>query len=551
MNLLLLHLFARDARAALVGRRINSVGWFAPVLTIELGGARRPRVWLCAVMEPPGPFACLLREPPLEGAAAPARFDALCGTEIVDVSVFEDDRILRIDTRRDDHADTSALILYLFGASGRIVLRRGSSTLESIGRRIPDEKRAAARTGIARIDQAALEATAETGALAGDASPQPAVPGLARELLRAFTRGNEIDTGALVDFRNTLVAGGSPFRLAAAGKTGDAVPIPDTGGGMDGGDGPEGTVFGPFRDAVAACGVVGEVVLATTKARMVERLAGPLRRRLASNRKLMRNLQGDIERAQGHEALRREAELLAAFRSQIPPGAGSTTLNDIHGDGTPVSIELDPAEPIHAQIDQRFRRATKMEKSLSHAGRRLALVEGEIEEIDAVLRLLSQTGSLSDAMLRLEAARARFEIEDRRTGTRTKVQQRQERVPRRFELDENWFALVGRNNQDNDEITFKHAAPTDMWFHAQGVPGSHVVLKAHGGRAGNPPERIVEVTASIAAHFSKARHSALVPVIYTQRKYVRKFRGARAGQVKCEREKMVMVAPVLPDTDED
>jgi len=541
MNLLLLHLFARDARTALVGRRINAVGWFAPVLTIELGGARRPRVWLSAVMEPPGPFACLLREPPLEGAAAPARFDALTGAVVSDVSVFEDDRILQIDARRDDHVEDSSLILYLYGASGRAVLRRGSNTLESIGRRIPDEKRAAARTGIGEIDAAALETLAGTGALSGGNSPQTAIPGLARELVAAFAPGGQLDAAALIGFRDGLRAGGIPFRLAASGKTGDAVPVPD------GDDTPDGTLFGPFRDAVAACAVVGAVVLATTKTRMVERLARPLRRRLASNRKLIRNLEHDIERASGHDVLRREAELLAAFRSQIPPGAGSTTLDDIHGNSGPVTIELDPAEPIHVQIDRRFRRATKMEKSLSHAGRRLELVGGEVDEIEAVLRLLSQTGSLADAMLRLEAARARFEIEDRRTGTRAKVEQRQNRVPRRFELDENWFVIVGRNNQDNDEITFKHAAPTDLWFHAQGVPGSHVVLKAHGGRAGNPPERIVETTASIAAHFSKARHSALVPVIYTQRKYVRKFRGARAGQVKCEREKMVMVAPELPD----
>jgi predicted ribosome quality control (RQC) complex YloA/Tae2 family protein len=463
---------------------------------------------------------------------------------VSDVSVFEDDRILRIDARRDDHAQTSSLILYLYGAGGRAILRRGSSTLESIGRRIPDDKRAATRTGIDAIDAATLESLAGDGLLTGETSPQAAVPGLARELVSAFTTGQGLDSSALLTFRDKLMAGGTPFRLAASGKTGDAVPIPD------GDVTPDATVFGPFRDGVAACAVAGEVVMATTKARMVERLAQPLRRRMASNRKLARNLERDIERAGGHDDLRREAELLAAFRSQIPAGTASVTLDDIHGDGDPVTIELDPAEAIHVQIDRRFRRATKMEKSLAHAGRRHQLVTGEIDEIDAVLRLLSQTGSLADAMRRLEAARARFEIEDRRTGTRARVQQRESRVPRRFELDENWFVIVGRNNQDNDEITFKHAAPTDLWFHAQGVPGSHVVLKAHGGRAGNPPETIIETTASIAAHFSKSRHSGLVPVIYTQRKYVRKFRGALPGQVKCEREKMIMVAPALPDTDE-
>ena len=99
-------------------------------------------------------------------------------------------------------------------------------------------------------------------------------------------------------------------------------------------------------------------------------------------------------------------------------------------------------------------------------------------------------------------------------------------------------------NAENDDLTFRHAAPTDTWLHAQSVPGSHVVLKSPGGAA--PPARILEAAASIAAHFSKAKHSGLVPVVYTQRKYVRKFRGAKPGQVKCEREKTMMVEPRLP-----
>ena len=121
---------------------------------------------------------------------------------------------------------------------------------------------------------------------------------------------------------------------------------------------------------------------------------------------------------------------------------------------------------------------------------------------------------------------------------------------RRFELDGMWFVLVGRSNEENDKLTFHASAPTDLWFHAQHVPGSHVVLKSRGN-PGAPPALILEKTASIAAYYSKARHSSLVPVIFTRRKYVRKPRGARAGQVTCEREKMIMVQPTLPAQPDD
>ena len=85
-------------------------------------------------------------------------------------------------------------------------------------------------------------------------------------------------------------------------------------------------------------------------------------------------------------------------------------------------------------------------------------------------------------------------------------------------------------------------------MHAQHVAGSHVVLRPLG-KPGNPPDAVLEVAASIAAYYSKSKHSKLVPVIYTKRKYVRKFRGAKAGQVTCEREKTLMVEPRLPDSE--
>jgi predicted ribosome quality control (RQC) complex YloA/Tae2 family protein len=106
--------------------------------------------------------------------------------------------------------------------------------------------------------------------------------------------------------------------------------------------------------------------------------------------------------------------------------------------------------------------------------------------------------------------------------------------------------VVGRSNHENDEITFRVSAPSDWWFHAEGIPGSHVVLRPRGG-SDAPPACFIEQAASIAAHFSKARHSGLVPVIYTRRRYVRKLRGASPGEVKCERETRVMVPPQLPD----
>ncbi len=117
--------------------------------------------------------------------------------------------------------------------------------------------------------------------------------------------------------------------------------------------------------------------------------------------------------------------------------------------------------------------------------------------------------------------------------------------PRSFRTREGWTVLVGRSNEENDHLTHRMAHPEDYWLHAQGVPGSHVVLRREG-RRDNPSAKTLEEAAAIAAFFSKARHSRKVPVLYTLKKYVRKPRKARPGLAVCTREKTLMVAPKDP-----
>ena len=117
--------------------------------------------------------------------------------------------------------------------------------------------------------------------------------------------------------------------------------------------------------------------------------------------------------------------------------------------------------------------------------------------------------------------------------------------PRSYQTKDGWTVLVGRSNQENDYLTHRMAHPEDYWFHAHGVPGSHVVLRREG-RKDNPSAKTIEEAAAIAAFFSKARHSSRAPVIYTLKKYVRKPRGTKAGLATCQREKSIMVLPKDP-----
>jgi predicted ribosome quality control (RQC) complex YloA/Tae2 family protein len=105
---------------------------------------------------------------------------------------------------------------------------------------------------------------------------------------------------------------------------------------------------------------------------------------------------------------------------------------------------------------------------------------------------------------------------------------------------------VGRNNKENDFLTFKYARPDDFWFHAQDVPGSHVVLRKREKKTEPSPSDIREA-AQVAAHFSKARGEKKAAVIYTQAKYVRKPKKGKPGLALVEREKSIVIGPGLPD----
>ena len=112
-------------------------------------------------------------------------------------------------------------------------------------------------------------------------------------------------------------------------------------------------------------------------------------------------------------------------------------------------------------------------------------------------------------------------------------------------MDERWEVWIGRSNQENDALTFGAAHGKDIWLHAQGVPGSHVILRT-GGKPEQVPRGVLEKAAALAAFHCRAKNSALVPVIWTERRYVRKPRKAPAGAAVCLREKSLFVEPGVP-----
>ncbi len=117
---------------------------------------------------------------------------------------------------------------------------------------------------------------------------------------------------------------------------------------------------------------------------------------------------------------------------------------------------------------------------------------------------------------------------------------------RKFELDDGFVAYAGKNAANNDELTMKFAKPNDMWFHARGSSGSHVVVPLNKDQ--KLPKKILEQAAGVAAYYSGAKNAKYTPVAYCLKKFVRKPKGSHPGSVTIARETVILAEPKLPDS---
>ena len=232
--------------------------------------------------------------------------------------------------------------------------------------------------------------------------------------------------------------------------------------------------------------------------------------------------------------------LLMAGAGHLNLEADTVEVDDLF-DGGRTTIPVDPTLSPIDNAQRYYEKARRTRRAREEAEKRLLALEVLADEATSLLERLHEIRTLREIeAFRSEYAEALSRVLPDNSGSL-------ERVPfRRFALPEGYEVWVGRNARQNDDLTFHHAQKHDLWMHARGVPGSHAILRVPN-RSARPGRHILEAAAAIAAHFSKARGSSLVPVVVTPRKYVRKVRGGEPGAVIVEREEVILTEPKLPD----
>ena len=234
------------------------------------------------------------------------------------------------------------------------------------------------------------------------------------------------------------------------------------------------------------------------------------------------------------------------FGAVLMENLGSITKGDpswvFTGDETPLEIPLVPSLTPVQNAQRYFEKAKSAERSRAMTEDRLKAYAAVYEQAHALLATLEPISTRPALRMYMKENK-----EALRALGATETEEDQERAPFRvFTVHGGFEVWAGKSSTNNDELTLRHARPEDLWFHARGSSGSHVILKISSA-AGEPGKRAKAEAAGIAAYYSKMKNAKIVPVAMTRRKYVHKPKGAPPGTVAITREEVVMATPGLPE----
>lgn len=276
----------------------------------------------------------------------------------------------------------------------------------------------------------------------------------------------------------------------------------------------------------------------------------------------LRALEREIASDEEMKTLRQSGESLFAYGHQIDPGATEATV-----DGQ--SIALNPALSVVENAQKLFDRYTRMRDArrrlpemidrvrtrqtylsellvhldLALASETVAEIRSEFKEISTSES--SENPSVAETHVKTHPGKAPAKRKNGHSGkVRQVAQAAAVKTPLKVMIG-NIQVLIGRSARQNDAVTFQLAQPKDLWLHARGIAGAHVIVRHDGQKL---DETTILVAAGFAAYHSEARGSARVPVDFTERRHVRKIHNGPPGAVTYSGERTVSVEPRLPNT---
>ena len=254
---------------------------------------------------------------------------------------------------------------------------------------------------------------------------------------------------------------------------------------------------------------------------------------LQKNRHKLKKQEKELLATDNAEEFRQKGELLTTFLHQVPNDQDKVILDNYYTN-QPITIALDKALTPNQNAQRYFKRYQKLKEAVKYLTDLIEETKATILYLESVETVLNQAGLEEIAEIREELIQTGFI----RRRQREKIQKRKK--PEQYlASDGKTIIYVGRNNLQNEELTFKMARKEELWFHAKDIPGSHVVISGNL----NPSDEVKTDAAELAAYFSQGRLSNLVPVDMIEVKKLNKPTGGKPGFVTYTGQKTLRVTP--------
>ena len=560
LDLITLERFSEELKAAWQGRRLHRVTADGAGISLEAQGA--PAHPLQVSFGPPGRVG--LGPSPVREERGDRSLRYLAGARVESVSCMAGDRVLQVRLRRDDAGGAptyGVLHVVLIPPRYRLCLA-GERHGRILGVWSGEGDRRAPRAG--DLHPQAPAPLADLSSMErGDWEALLSRPGTVAEGLRASLAGMDRH----VIGRLCADAGVEPERPLSDCAPAVAAGLSEAGRRLRGGPHPH--VFRwkagggwvrvsllqpPDREGVERFPSVSEALRAPAaepescppgggqRARL-RRAVGILERRKAA-------VESDLDEAGRVELLERTAHSLMASGEAAARGPGRLEVADVHDPAATIVVELEPGRSAAGQAGRMLRRARRFRRRLEVLPPRLERLGEQLRETRSLLDRLQQDGARQLSEERMERLERELGLAGGGgAGAASSGGARAGAHPRRYRTSSGWSVWAGRNNRENDLLTHRLAARNDLWFHARGYSGSHVILRREG-RKEEPSRTTLEEAAAVAAYWSKGRTASKVPVVYTLARHVSRPRGASPGTASVKREKSLIVRPGLLPVDE-
>ena len=244
----------------------------------------------------------------------------------------------------------------------------------------------------------------------------------------------------------------------------------------------------------------------------------------------------ELARSTERDILRVKGELIHANLWMIEKGMTSVVLENYYEDCKPVEVKLDPRLSPNQNAQHYFSEYRKADTAERMLKQFIEKGEAELSYIESVFDLLSRARTDDEVVAIREELVAQGYLKNHRKNNQKPVKL----APKEYISTDGFKILCGRNNIQNDKLTFKDSRKNDIWLHTQKIHGSHTVIVTEGREV---PETTIQQAAVVAAYNSKGRDSSLVPVDYTEIRNVKKPSGAAPGKAIYEHYKTAYVRP--------